>query len=622
MAIISGTPTNGNDNILADGANDFINSLAGNDTVNGGGGNDTLIGGDGNDILNGSAGNDEIEGKRGSDTMIGGAGNDSLEWDDGDGSDRISGNAGIDTVDVDGSVTLGDNFVLGQQGTWAIFDRVNLVPFKLTVDSVEQFSVSGEGGNDSLDVNNLNNTSVNLVSFFGGAGNDTLDGSDSSTQLIGNGDGGNDLLTGGSASDTLDGGAGNDLVQGEKGNDRMIGGIGNDTLAWDDGDGSDRISGNAGIDTVAVEGSLLQGDNFVLGQQGTQAIFNRINLGQFQLTVDTVEQFSVSGEGGNDFFDVNNLSNTSVNTVSFSGGAGNDTLNGSDTSTRLVGNGDAGNDLLIGSSVADTLNGGVGNDFVAGAKGNDRMIGGTGNDTLAWADGDGSDRISGNAGIDTVAVQGSLAQGDSFVLNQQGNLAIFNRINLGQFQLTVDTAEQFSVSGEGGHDFFDVNNLNNTSLNLVSFSGGAGNDTLTGGGTQTRLVVNGDAGNDVFIGGSAHDILIGGAGNDTLTGGGGADGFTFNAPYQGVDTITDFGIADSIRVLATGFGGGLVAGATIAAAQFRIGAGAADASDRFIYNNNNGNLFFDSDGIGGAAQVQLATLAGAPTISNTNIVVI
>ncbi len=621
MAIISGTPTAGNDNILADGANDLINSLAGNDTVNGGGGNDTLIGGDGIDILNGGAGNDEVEGKRGNDRMIGGTGNDTLEWDDGDGSDRISGNAGIDTVDVDGSVALGDNFVLGQQGTQAIFDRVNLGQFRLTVDTAEQFSVAGVGGNDSFDVNNLSNTSVNLVNFSGGAGNDTLDASDSSTRIVGNGDGGNDLLTGSSANDTLNGGDGNDFVEGEKGNDRMIGGTGNDILAWDDGDGSDRISGNAGLDTVAVEGSLAQGDSFVLNQQGTQAIFNRVNLGQFQLTVDTVEQFSVAGEGGNDSLDVNNLSNTSVNSVSFSGGAGNDTLDGSNTSTQLVGNGDGGNDLLIGSSVADTLNGGVGSDFIAGAKGNDRMIGEDGNDTLAWRDGDGSDRMSGNAGVDTVAVQGSLAQGDNFVLNQQGTQAIFDRINLGQFQLTVDTAEQFSVSGEGGDDFFDVNNLSNTSVNSVSFSGGAGNDTLTGGGTSTRLIINGDAGNDVFIGGSANDTLIGGAGSDTLTGSGGADAFTFNAPNQGVDLITDFVAADSIRVSAAGFGGGLSAGSAISIGQFRIGAAAADASDRFIYNANNGNLFFDGDGAGGAAQVQIATLAGTPNLASADIVV-
>ncbi len=619
-------------------ANTAVNQVsfsggAGNDTLdgadsstrlvgNGDGGNDSLTGSSANDTLDGGIGNDFVQGERGNDRMIGGTGNDILAWDDGDGSDRISGNTGIDRVTVNGSVSQGDDFVLGQQGTQAIFDRVNLVPFTLTVDTVEAFSVAGEVGNDSFDVNNLANTTVDQVSFSGGAGNDTLDGGDTNTRLVGNGDGGNDTLIAGSANDTLNGGTGNDLVEGERGNDRVIGGEGNDTLAWDDGDGSDRMSGNAGIDTIAVEGSLALGDNFVLGQQGNLAIFDRVNLVPFKLTVDTAEAFEVEGVGGNDSFDVNNLANTTVNQVSFSGGAGNDTLNGADTNTRLVGNGDGGDDFLLGSSVADTLDGGTGNDFVAGAKGNDRMIGGEGNDILAWANGDGSDRISGNAGTDTVAVQGSLDQGDSFVLGQQGNLAIFDRVNLVPFRLTVDTAETFSVAGVGGDDRFDVNNLANTTVNQVTFSGGAGNDILNGTDTSVRLVGNGEAGTDLLIGGSANDILNGGVGSDTLIGDTGADRFTFSAPNQGVDTITDFVAADdSIQVLATGFGGGLTPG-PINADQFFLGSSANDAQDRFIYNDNNGALSFDVDGTGGASQVRFATLIGTPIIGAADIVVV
>lgn len=117
-----------------------------------------------------------------------------------------------------------------------------------------------------------------------------------------------------------------------------------------------------------------------------------------------------------------------------------------------------GNDTVSGGS-NDTLNGGVGNDFIAGNKGNDTTIGGVDNDILAWAKGESSDRISGNAGNDTVKVQGSLAQEDSFVLGQ-GNLVIFDRLDQGrQFKLTVDTSETFVVKGKGGNDWFDVNNL-------------------------------------------------------------------------------------------------------------------------------------------------------------------
>lgn len=74
-----------------------------------------------------------------------------------------------------------------------------------------------------------------------------------------------------------------------------------------------------------------------------------------------------------------------------------------------------------------------------------------------------------------------------------------------------------------------------------------------------------------------------------------------------------------IQVSASGFGGGLTVGA-ISAGQFRLGSAAGDANERFIYNTS-GSLFFDVDGTGSAAQVQIATLI-TPTITNADIAVI
>jgi Ca2+-binding RTX toxin-like protein len=220
------------------------------------------------------------------------------------------------------------------------------------------------------------------------AGDDVVEALEGNDRV--NGNAGNDTLDGGDGIDILNGGTGNDELEGAFGDDRAIGGDGNDSLLWDDGDGNDRMSGNRGEDTVAVEGSLAEGDDFVLQQEGTQAIFDRVNLGPFKLTVDTSEAFEVDGVGGNDRFTVKDLANTDVKSVEFSGGEGDDFLNGGETSTPISAKGDAGNDTLIGSSVKDLLDGGTGNDLVIGAKGDDRMIGGRGNDTLAWADGDGN----------------------------------------------------------------------------------------------------------------------------------------------------------------------------------------------------------------------------------------
>src|SRR5690606_36797079 len=42
--------------------------------------------------------------------------------------------------------------------------------------------------------------------------------------------------------------------------------------------------------------------------------------------------------------------------------------------------------------------------------------------------------------------------------------------------------------------------------------------------------------------------------------------------------------------------------------RFRIGGAAADADDRVIYDEASGRLFYDADGVGGAAQVRIARL--------------
>ncbi|MEH1943974.1 MAG: calcium-binding protein [Nostoc sp.] len=452
---------------------------------------------------------------------------------------------------------------------------------------------SGLGGNDSL---------------YGGAGNDSLYG-----------DAGNDLLRGGDGIDFLSGGGGSDTLIGDRGNDTFTGGAGNDRLIWNNGDGSDRISGNAGYDVVEVNGAAAAGDSFRLqGDAQGRAIFDRLNLVPFTLTVDTAERFEVNGGGGDDIFDVNDLAGTGVNAVSFAGGAGNDLLDGSGTATPLSGfggegndtftggtgndnlYGDAGNDLLRGGDGIDFLSGGGGSDTLVGNRGNDTFIGGAGSDRLIWNNGDGSDRISGNAGYDVVEVNGAAAAGDSFRLqgDAQGR-AIFDRLNLVPFTLTVDTAERFEVNGGGGDDIFDVNNLGGTAVNAVSFAGGAGNDLLDGSGTATPLSGFGGEGNDSLYGGTGNDNLYGDAGNDILRGGAGSDRFAFNSgvPFYGanlgVDRITDFSRSyDKIVLDRTTFVGlNNLYDIQIVATD----AAAATSSGLITYSLGTGNLFYNQN---------------------------
>ncbi|MCZ8287325.1 calcium-binding protein, partial [Microcystis sp. LE19-59.1C] len=157
-------------------------------------------------------------------------------------------------------------------------------------------------------------------------------------------------------------------------------------------------------------------------------------------------------------------------------------------------------------------------------------------------------------------------------------------------------------------------------------SGGAGDDTLTGGlgddyliGDAGNNVLGGGWGNDVLIGGLGIDVLAGGQENDTLTGGANADFFDFYSPTYGVDWITDFSVIDdTILVYKTAFG--LSSSGAILSNQFSIGSSATTASHRFIYDSVNGALFFDSDGLGGTAQIQIALLNTGLLLTNNDIV--
>jgi hypothetical protein len=55
------------------------------------------------------------------------------------------------------------------------------------------------------------------------------------------------------------------------------------------------------------------------------------------------------------------------------------------------------------------------------------------------------------------------------------------------------------------------------------------------------------AGNDEWWGGAGNDVIKGGDGDDLLNNGAGADSVSFSQDGNGIDTIADFGMGDSIR---------------------------------------------------------------------------
>lgn len=160
-----------------------------------------------------------------------------------------------------------------------------------------------------------------------------------------------------------------------------------------------------------------------------------------------------------------------------------------------------------------------------------------------------------------------------------------------------------TIKGLAGDDF--LNGLGGSDLIL----GGDGNDALFGFGA-----------NDVLRGGNGNDDLEGGTGFDAMTGGTGADRFVFRRLGEGLDIITDFVPADDTIVVTNSFGGGIGVG-TLDVNKFRIGSAAADADDRFIYDNVTGDLLFDPDGTGASGQILVAALSANLAMTNNDILV-
>jgi Ca2+-binding RTX toxin-like protein len=164
--------------------------------------------------------------------------------------------------------------------------------------------------------------------------------------------------------------------------------------------------------------------------------------------------------------------------------------------------------------------------------------------------------------------------------------------------------------------------------------GTSGDDTNLGGasGSNGDDVIVGLAGNDTLFGGAGNDLLLGGAGGDTLTGGGGndvlvggsgPDHFRYNATNEGTDHILDFSPVegDSIDVLASAFGGGLLAG-TDATGIFSADAtnNFASGTERFHFNTATHTLLYDSNGsAGGGTQVTMAVLENGGQVDAQHI---
>ncbi|MCA3298608.1 MAG: hypothetical protein ING28_10870 [Roseomonas sp.] len=612
-------------------------------TLNGTSGADTLIGQDGDDSINGFAGADSLIGGAGADSLVGGAGADSLLGD----SDNDS---------LDG----------GSDADWLNFAAATSA---VTVD-LQNGSAAGFFGNDQL-------TSIEAV--LGGGGDDSLLGDALGNWLSGGA--GNDNLDGGNGSDTLEGGVGADSLQGGSGNDRLDGGNDADTLSG--GAGADYLIGGEGLDwasyaelgatqavtvnlvTGAVTGAagndLLSGIENILGGAGNDSVLSDDFA---NLLGGGAGNDRLSGGGGNDTLD---------------GGAGSDTMSGGNgDDVFIVGDGDVileasgqGTDLIllrrttinltsigvenvtgdvlgqaftiIGNTLANVLTGGALADTLDGGSANDTLAGGAGADSLNG--GAGSDVIDGGAGDDLIMVSGAEGEYDTL----QGGVGADRLVNTAAGSLVLNGflgsngIEEVDADGLGdGPDQAILGNGNGNTLDfsaaaltgVIRVDGLAGDDAITASNLTANIEYRGGIGNDTLSGGdladrlfgdAGNDMLNGGAGADSLNGGAGSDQFIFNTALSlaNVDTIVGYSAIDDVILLDDVVFTTLGSPGVLTAGAFKAGTAATDADDRIIFNGATGALLYDSDGVGGVAAVQFATLTGfTGVINNTEFLII
>lgn len=406
-------------------------------------------------------------------------------------------------------------------------------------------------------------------SFFGSKFKDIFDGR-----------AGDDYIFGADGTDSLTGGDGNDSILGGLGSDKALGGLGRDNLYV--GLGNDKLYGGADRDSL-------------YGEEGSDSLY---------------------GDAGRDSLD---------------GGDGNDKLYGGDEDDYLFGS--KGNDRLDGGRGDDDLYGGAGNDYLSGGAGDDvidgtdptpstdpenpvapsrdRLLGGDGNARIIV---DGGDNALGGKGMDTLEIwiRSSSSSDVVYAINFSkvtGKSAAdigYLGIKAGQFEKVSATIEDMDVgsviTGSKGNDA--IRGYGKSGV----ISGGSGNDNLSAYGYNADNPANG-----MIVNGGSGDDILRGSGDVTLFGGKGDDRFVLDDGEE--CTIADFSGKDFFLIQTNSFTRYdtiLKKDVPLAFDQTNLLVVGADPKAtstlaQFLYDTDDGKLYYDRDGVGTEYDLDLVT---------------
>lgn len=529
------------------------------------------------------------------------------------GADRVTNTGLIKTTGADTGVTIidlgsGNDLYDGTQGT--VIGRIDLGPGDDTAyGGAASETFIGGTGNNYIDGGGTSN--ADTIDYSGASAGVTLSLAISTPQWTGTQF--DQILN----IENVIGSAQNDKLIGNESQNTLRGGVGDDTL--EGGYGNDSLDGGDGIDTVRYTGSS-------------------------PVTV------SLAVTGGQDTGIYG--SDTLTGVENLEGGSGLDKLTGND-----------GNNILAGGGGNDTLTGGLGNDMLDGGAGEDKAVY-TGNSsayTITPGNDSGTFKVTGAEGEDTLkdirfvqfadktialvnnapssiflsssgvseatapgttiaTLFGSDPDGDTLtysLASDAGGLFAINGSSLVlKGALDYEAARQYTVviraADSYGKDLLKTVTLNVRNVvetNPLILKGTSAQDALAGEAGNDRITGLGR--NDTLWGEAGNDTLIGGTGNDGLIGGSGKDVFVLDARPNvrtNVDTIYDFAPKDDTFHLSRKIFTKLPKKGALAKSAFWIGDHVHDASDRIIYSKKSGALFYDPDGTGHAAAIQIATL--------------
>ena len=439
-----------------------------------------LVGDDHDNIIIAGSGKDRINGLAGNDIIDGGAGEDTLFYHLANSSISIDSTLGIATDGLSGTDTFSNIEVfIGSEHNDTLLGR----------DTFE---------NVAIELNAVNGDTRNYEQFFGGAGDDQIDGRGGYDEI--------NYITS-QIGLTIDLNS-SSLSDGLGGIDSILNIEGVEATNYDDyiygTDGSNSLDGRFG-------------NNIIDGRAGYDFVeYNDNSRHNLNVNLTTGRANFTEGPDGTSYVD------TLVSIEGVIGSSNNDIIIGDANGNKLYGK--AGDDIIRGGDGDDTLYTGDGDDFVYGEAGNDTLV----------ADGSGSQTLDGGSGSDWFRLD--LTNYDPSKLSDN-------------YPTVVEVDLDRGISGQKDNPnrqetLISIENIDYRGTIASELTGNSEANTILGGDGDDHI--RGQEGNDTIFGGDGSDDIRGNGGSDILSGGSGKDVFYSDIYNWNGDEILDFEDGESI----------------------------------------------------------------------------